>query len=545
MVECGNVSFLPKFSMRVQRQHNPTVIAYFLIPPLLLLLVGLACTRAMPVEVFPIDPTGQALAQTVAALLTPMPGTVATLPVIISEGPRLTPTPDHPKVLPTLRTETEIYGVQYGDSLARIAQRYSVSVNAIMASNQITDPNYLEVGQQLVIPAPDLSRAGSDFKIIPDSELVYGPVSTAFDLEGFVRSHAGYLSVHYETVDDLPTSGIAIVQRVAEEYSVNPRLLLAVLEYHAGWVSAASMSNITNGPAYLREYPLIQAEAWRKGLYFQLAWAANQLNSGFYRWRANRVSNLNLADGEFVPPSATINAGTAGVQNLFARLYGRAQWEQAVGSNGLHATYERMFGYPFSLAVEPLIPPDLQQPAFSLPFETGQRWAFTGGPHGGWGDGSAWAALDFAPPGEPVGCIRSDFWITASVSGTIVRTGNGVVMQDVDLNGPRTNDGREQTGWAILYMHIDSFERIQPGTYVNIGDRIGHPSCEGGVSNGTHVHIARRYNGEWISAAGSVPFIMDEWVPLSAGSEYDGYLEKNGQMIEAWDGPREDSKIER
>jgi hypothetical protein len=35
---------------------------------------------------------------------------------------------------------------------------------------------------------------------------------------------------------------------------------------------------------------------------------------------------------------------------------------------------------------------------------------------------------------------------------------------------------------------------------VKTGDRIGHPSCEGGAANATHVHIARRYNGEWIPA---------------------------------------------
>jgi len=34
-------------------------------------------------------------------------------------------------------------------------------------------------------------------------------------------------------------SGAAVVQRVADELSVNPKLLLAVLEYQSGWVFGA------------------------------------------------------------------------------------------------------------------------------------------------------------------------------------------------------------------------------------------------------------------------------------------------------------------
>jgi hypothetical protein len=47
------------------------------------------------------------------------------------------------------------------------------------------------------------------------------------------------------------------------------------------------------------------------------------------------------------------------------------------------------------------------------------------------------------------------------------------------------------------------------------------------------LHIARRYNGEWIPAAGSLPFVMDGWVSLSNGILYDGTLERNGDTVEA------------
>jgi hypothetical protein len=78
------------------------------------------------------------------------------------------------------------------------------------------------------------------------------------------------------------------------------------------------------------------------------------------------------------------------------------------------------------------------------------------------------------------------------------------------------------------------------------GERIGHPSCEGGLSNGTHLHLARRYNGEWISAdTVTTPFILDGWVSSGDGYEYDGYFKRGSQTIEAWEDVNELNQISR
>jgi murein DD-endopeptidase MepM/ murein hydrolase activator NlpD len=94
-------------------------------------------------------------------------------------------------------------------------------------------------------------------------------------------------------------------------------------------------------------------------------------------------------------------------------------------------------------------------------------------------------------------------------------------------------------------MHISGIERVQPGTYLNAGERIGHPSCEGGFSTGTHLHIARRYNGEWIPADQTLPFVMDDWVSRGLGNEYDGFLVKEDDRIEAWNGVSPENSIQR
>jgi LasA protease len=127
----------------------------------------------------------------------------------------------------------------------------------------------------------------------------------------------------------------------------------------------------------------------------------------------------------------------------------------------------------------------------------------------------------------------------ALTDGLVIRVENGAVVQDLD------GDGLEQTGLTILYMHIEPRDRVEPGVNLKAGDRIGHPSCEGGFSTGTHVHIARRYNGEWIPADGTLPFVLDGWVSTGAGREYDGYLTRDGDTLEAWNGRAETNQIQR
>lgn len=448
-------------------------------------------------------------------------------------GPFLTATPDDPHPVPTMRTEPLQHSVQAGDTMGQIAQRYSINLEELVEANALANPNVLEIGQLLTVPVPTPGTPGPGFKIIPNSELVYSPSSVDFDIDGFIHSKGGYLARFSEEIDDKTYTGAEIVKRIAEDYSVNPRVLLAVLEYQSGWVTQA-----TPDPTTL-DFPMNVRDSRRDTLYRQLSWAADNLNLGYYLWRVNGTGNWLLGDGSVVPINLTINPGTAGIQQLFASLYGRDGWVQAVSQEGLFATYNGLFGNPFANGIEPLIPPGLRQPPMQLPFEQGLEWAYTGGPHGAWDTGSAWAALDFAPPAEGLGCIPSNEWVAAVADGVIVRAEDGSVMQDLD------NDGQEQTGWAVLYMHIETRDRVQPGTFLTAGERVGHPSCEGGFSSGTHVHIARKYNGEWIPADQSLPFILDGWVSRGSGEYYDGYLEKKGKIVEAYEGRAPDNIITR
>lgn len=488
---------------------------------LAVLLTAAGCVQPAPQSDYWRPATGATVIPGESNLL---PGVEATFPPTRVPGsPILTPTADAPHPIPTVRSEEEEYLIQSGDTLGKVAAAYGVSLDEIIAANEITNPNIVEVGQSILIPAPEPQESGSDFKIIPDSEVVYNPTTIVFDVFSFIKDSGGYLVGYREQVDNSLYTGAEIVLRVAREYSVNPRLLLAVLEYQSQWLTKSTPDEAS------QNYPLGFYDTNRKGLYLQLSWAANLLNQGYYQWKVNAVSSWLLSDGSTVPPAATINAGTAAVQNLMGWLYTRDGWNQAIGPDGIYKTYNTLFGYPFDYAYEPALPVDLSQPVLRLPVPDGATWSFTGGPHGGWGSGSAWAAIDFAPPDADSDCNVSPEYAVAVADGVIVRAENGVVVLDLD------GDGYEQTGWTILYLHMAAQDRVATGTVVKAGDPIGHPSCEGGVANGTHVHLARRYNGEWIAADGAIPFNLDGWISSGSGVEYEGTLTRDGITVEAWD----------
>jgi hypothetical protein len=125
------------------------------------------------------------------------------------------------------------------------------------------------------------------------------------------------------------------------------------------------------------------------------------------------------------------------------------------------------------------------------------------------------------------GCVPTNVFATAVAPGVVSRSDAATVVLDLD------GDGDERTGWVVFYFHIETKDRIKVGKVLQTGDPIGHPSCEGGRTTGTHVHIARKYNGEWMPADSIIPFTLEGWVAHNGSMEYEGTLTKGGRTIVA------------
>ena len=438
-------------------------------------------------------------------------------------------TPTNFTQIPSLMVYT-----QTGDSLASLAGRYAVSKDEITTQETIPLQSFIPPGTLLIIP-DRLDNVGPDNILLPDSEVVYSPSTVDFDVSQFVDEAGGYLSSYSEYRSTGLHTGAEIVEMAAQNNSINPRLLLALIEYQSHWVFGQ--------PTNLAEtdYPLGWIDLDQRGLANQLNWAVEQIAKGYYGWRSGTLTEVTFPDKTSLHMAPGLNAGTAAIQYYFSRMNNYDKWLLFVlEENGFSSMYDSRFGNPWLRAhtVDPLFPELMTQPALELPFSPGHTWNYTGGPHPVWGNEGAWAAIDFAPVGIE-NCSGSPEWITASAPGLVTRSENGSVM--VDLDG----DGYEQTGWAILYLHVATEDRIEAGSYVNTNDHIGHPSCEGGHSTGTHVHIARKYNGEWMLADGPIPFVLSGWRAHNGNTPYEGTLSKNDQIIRAHEYSSFDTIIKR
>jgi hypothetical protein len=65
------------------------------------------------------------------------------------------------------------------------------------------------------------------------------------------------------------------------------------------------------------------------------------------------------------------------------------------------------------------------------------------------------------------------------------------------------------------------------------------PSILTPYGGGTHLHFARRYNGEWIPAgSGPVPMVLSGWTAHEYVMPYDGTLTRGDEVrtaYECWD----------
>lgn len=414
-----------------------------------------------------------------------------------------------------------VYYAQNGDTLPALAKRFNVDPKDITSLEKIPDTALIDSGALLQIPNRLNEPMTPNFHIVPDSEVVFSSAVINFDTKAFVNSAGGYLSTYREYISSAGwLSGDEAVFRIARDNSINPHILLGLLEHESRWVYGQPINQTHI------DYPIGYEDYRYKGLTLQLAWMVEQVSLGYYGWRSGELTHLEFRNGEKLRIDPRLNAGTVSIQYYFSKLYDVAEWRQIVDAdNGFIHLYTKMFGTQWTNVsqVSEIFPKGLGQPPLVLPFEPNVQWNFVQGPHGAWQHMGALAAIDLAPSTNHGACDTTPTWVLAAAPGLVIRSGNGVILMDLD------GDGNEQTGWNLLYMHIATEDRVKVGTKLEVNERIGHASCEGGVAYGTHIHFARKYNGEWIAADGPIPLVLSGWTVFGELIPHDGFM--SGTMI--------------
>lgn len=427
------------------------------------------------------------------------------------------PTSERPNYAPG---ELVAYTAQSGDTIPALAKRFNTTEEEIMEANPIIpdDATTMPPGFPMKIPIYYLPLWGTAYQSLPDHAFVNGPSQIGFSTSAIVASTNGWLKDYRVYAGGEMRSGAEMVDYVATNYSISPRLLLALLEYQA--------NALTQPEAPGGKYLLGLRRTFYEGTYLQLVLAANTLNNGYYSWRSGELTELELLDETLTRPDPWQNAGSVALQYYFSRMYSGDKFYASIGPEGLARVYQSFFGDPWA---DPaiILPGSLQQPALRFPFQPGRVWAYTGGPHTGWGTGEPFAAIDFAPGSDTTGCanVPIDQYATAMADGLVVRSDIDGTIIDLD------KDGDERTGWVIFYLHLATNARVHVGSEVKAGEPIGYPSCEGGHVTGTHVHIARKYNGEWVLADGPLAFNLEGWVAHDGSRAYKGTLTRGALTI--------------
>ena len=477
-----------------RRKAQGTSLCFFAVLTVLSLLVSACGSRGM-------EPN-------VEGIITPLSPT--SVPAPTSQRPEYKP------------GELVEYIAQSGDTLPALASRFNTTVEEILAANPVIpeDATTMPPGFPMQIPIYYLSLWGTTYQSLPDHAFVNGLAQVGVSTSALVESTDGWLKNYRVYAGDKWRTGYETVDYVAANYSISPRLLMTVLEYQAGALS--------NPEQPTGKYILGFKRRYYENPYLQLVIAANTLNHGYYSWRAGDLTEFELPDGSLYRPDPWQNAGSVALQYYFSRLDSGDKFHAAIGPDGLARVYRDFFGDPWLDPVTTL-PGSLRQPELRFPFPAGHSWTYTGGPHTGWGTGEPFAAIDFAPPTEFSGCfaVEEDEYSIAMADGYVVRSDADGVIIDLD------KDGDERTGWVLYYLHLANSGRVQAGVEVKAGDPVGYPSCEGGRVTGTHVHVARKYNGEWILADGPLAFNLEGWVTHNGAQAYMGTLTRGAETVTA------------
>lgn len=105
----------------------------------------------VPATMAPTTAAPATVASTTTTTLAPTPTTAAPVASTTTTAAPVVSTTAIPTTTEAADVEPASVLVEVGDSLSKIAKQYDTTVDDLMVTNDITDPNLLFVGQELVV----------------------------------------------------------------------------------------------------------------------------------------------------------------------------------------------------------------------------------------------------------------------------------------------------------------------------------------------------------------------------------------------------------
>lgn len=373
----------------------------------------------------------------------------------------------------------------------------TISLSLLLTSNvQATTPNTQN--------QPSMSATFQ----IEDGNLFGFP--EGFDVQVFLNNQPGLLKSFYDTNEGNLVSVADAITFYSQLSGIDPRILLSLIEVKTGLITDPNAGDQQVNACFGNRDPE------QSGFLTQLRWGLDTLLD-FYDQASQEgfLGKLILADNQEFQLEPTINPASFAINAFLAYKTDHNTWVGLIGDgpNSFKQIYENFFG-PLGTNTPGASLTALTE--LRLPWGNGETWYYTGGPHTGSAGGVRYskAAIDFAPGGGS-GCFNSGSWVRAAKAGTVVYANCNFVR--IDHGG----------GWSTGYFHLSSIQ-VHVGQQVQVGTKLGHPSCGVGAScgwsgraTGSHVHFDTRINNKPQRIAGTS---LDGWVVGAAASDYYGTL---------------------
>lgn len=115
------------------------------------------------------------------------------------------------------------YRVQAGDTIYSIGRKFKTSPNNIIASNNMLDPNRLEVGQPIIVPSAITGQSTNNINSAVDTSLTTGSISNPSPIQAFNRA---------PQPTKLPTGQQYIVQAgdtiyaIGRKFNIHPKYIM-------------------------------------------------------------------------------------------------------------------------------------------------------------------------------------------------------------------------------------------------------------------------------------------------------------------------------